>query len=152
MVSKHWLLLYNDVSKNYQIYNFVLMKRILFILEYFKPHVWGSETLFDHVIQWLVTQWYEITVLTSRYDDELLAYEQIWYGKETIEVVRVGQNRYDFMRYGLRKSFSLLREKQYQLIQTATFNAALVAGLVRLVKHLITGRFISNQLSYKQRS
>lgn len=104
---------------------------ILFVLEFFKPHVGGSETLFDNVISWLTEKNHTVTIVTSRYTSDLPAYETIFYGTQPVEIYRVGHNRYDFMWFGFWKVLRCLREYQIDLIQTATFNAAVVCGFVK---------------------
>ena len=105
---------------------------ILFLLEYFKPHVWWAETLFDNVIAGLVVRGYDVIVLTSKYTEHLASHETISYDGKDVTVHRVGHNRYDFMRYGLWKAMRLLKKHDIDLVQTTTFNAALVAGILRL--------------------
>lgn len=114
------------------------MKNILFILEYFLPHVWWSETLFDNVIRWLLNKWYSVTVLTSRYAQHLEKEETMIYWEKSIQIIRVWSNRYDFMRYWLCKAFSLTKKQSFDLIQTATFNAALVAWVLRFIRNIPT--------------
>jgi D-inositol-3-phosphate glycosyltransferase len=114
------------------------MKKILFILEYFLPHVWWSETLFDNVIRWLLEKWYSVTVLTSQYATHLQKEESMVYWNKTVQILRVWTNRYNFMRYGLWKALSVAQKQQFDLIQTATFNAALVAWILRIIKKIPT--------------
>lgn len=114
------------------------MKTILFILEYFKPHVGGSEILFDNLIQGLVKQDYRIIVLTSRYSSALPIYEKLPYGNHSVEIYRTWSNRYNFMRYGYRKGLDLLRKYSIDLVQTSTFTAMIPAGILRMVKKVKT--------------
>ncbi len=114
------------------------MKNILFILEYFLPHVWWSETLFDNVIKWLLEEWYTITVLTSKYATHLQKEEKMIYWDKTIQIIRVWSNRYDFMWYWFWKALSLTSSQPFHCIQTATFNAAWVAGFIRMIRKIPT--------------
>lgn len=108
-------------------------KSILFIIEYFKPHVGWAETLFDNVIAWLLQKGYTITVLTSKYTDTLAKHEHMHYHEHTIDVYRVGHNRYDFMRYALFAGYSLIKKHKIDIIQTATFNGAIPSWILKVL-------------------
>lgn len=104
--------------------------RILFVLEFFFPHVGGLETLFQHLAEGLVQHGYRVTVVT------------LWLPgtnkREThngVEIVRVKTpgfaQRYLFMLYAFP---AVLREARVaDLIHTTTYNAALPAWLASLV-------------------
>lgn len=111
---------------------------ILFLLEYFKPHVWWAETLFDNLIKWLIEKGHTVTVLTSKYTIELSEHEELTYGEQKVNVWRVGHNRYDFMRYAFQKAKKLLKELKIDLVQATTFNAALTAWVLRMCTKITT--------------
>ena len=48
---------------------------ILFLLDYYTPHLGGIETVFSHIIQELNAKKIIVTAITSRYDQSLAAYE-----------------------------------------------------------------------------
>jgi glycosyltransferase involved in cell wall biosynthesis len=100
---------------------------ILFILDYFTPHRGGSETVFQNIITRLHTKGYPITILTSRYDPALPAYED----QEGIHIYRTAKSRLGFMLSALffaRRIFH--KEKDIALIHTSTYGGALPASLI----------------------
>lgn len=99
--------------------------KILFIVELFKPHVWGVEVLFDNLTKWLIKKGNKVTVLTCRFDKSLPKYEKSDNG---IEIHRVGHNRYDFMLYCLGLWITLA--KKHDLIHTTTYNSAIAASII----------------------
>lgn len=113
-------------------------KSILFILEYFKPHVGGAETLFDNVIEWLIHDGYEVTVLTSKYNETVPAHEVMLYNDRPVTVYRVWHNRYDFMRYALFAGHKIIKKHNIGIIQTGTFNAAIPSWILKTVTWLPT--------------
>jgi D-inositol-3-phosphate glycosyltransferase len=99
---------------------------ILFVLEFYFPHVGGLETLFQHLAEGLVQHGYRVTVVT------------LWLPgtdkREThngVGIVRVKTpgfaQRYLFMLYALPTV--LRKERVADLIHTTTYNAALPAWL-----------------------
>jgi len=121
--------------------------KILFILELFKPHVWGVEILFDNVINWLIQQWNQVTVLTSKFSKDLAKYEKV---NDNLEIYRVGNNRYDFMFHCLAKWIKLA--KKSDIIHTTTYNAAIPANIISKItwkKIIITVHEIFWKLRYK---
>ena len=103
--------------------------KILFILELYKPHIWWVEVLFDNLIHWLMAQWHEVKVLTSRYSKSFPAYEIM----DGVEIYRVGHNRYDFMLYCLGKGTKLARRAD--IIHTTTYNSAIPASVIGKITH-----------------
>ena len=47
------------------------------VLEYFKPHLGGVETLFDHLAQELSKAGHQVTILTSNHTGKLPALENV---------------------------------------------------------------------------
>lgn len=99
-------------------------KRILFVLEYFPPHIGGVETLFANLTTALASQGHQVSVIT------------LWLpGTPTeekigdVEVVRVKTpqiaRRYLFMLLALPTV--LRRARHADLIHTTTYNAAILA-------------------------
>lgn len=121
--------------------------KILFILDLYKPHIWGVEILFENLITWLTKKWNEIIILTSRYDKSLEKHEKL---DKNIEIYRVGHNRYDFMFYSLKKWLKLA--KKVDIIHTTTYNSAIPASIIWIIsrkKVVLTVHEIFWQLWYK---
>lgn len=106
------------------------MKHILFVLEFFFPHVGGLETLFQHLAEGLVAQGYRVTVIT------------LWLPgtpqREThngVEIVRIKTpgfaQRYLFMLFALPAIFRHVRDAQ--LIHTTTYNAAIPSWIASVL-------------------
>ena len=84
--------------------------KVLFLLEYYEPHVGGVETLFKSLAVQLVKRGYQVTVLTNKYDSSLKS-------KEIIEGVEVIRYRFD-NRYLTRGSYEIIvvidRDKRFR--------------------------------------
>ncbi len=138
-----------NVCQKYYSFNLFLYfyMKILFILDLYKPHIWGVEILFENLINWLISQWHKVKVLTSRYTKELSTYEQFDNG---IEIYRVGHNRYDFMLYCLRKGINLA--KRADIIHTTTYNSAIPASIISKIsgkRVVLTVHEIFGKLRYR---
>ncbi len=121
--------------------------KILFILDLYKPHVWGVEILFENLVHWLVVQGHEIKILTSKFSKELPEYEKSDLG---FEIYRVGHNRYDFMFYCLFTWVKLARWAD--IIHTTTYNSALPASIIWTITHkkvVLTVHEIFGKLRYR---
>lgn len=99
-------------------------KRILFVLEYYPPHVGGVETLFGQLAESLAAAGYEVSVVTSRLPGTPA--REIRNG---VNVVRVA-----VPRWGTRYWFSVLAvptvlrlARHADVIHTTTYNAAIPA-------------------------
>ncbi len=96
--------------------------RILFILEYYYPHIGGVEKLFKILCEELVINGHEVTVLTNRYKSDLQK-------RETINGVTVRRlnfyNRYLFTFLSL--PYALNYAGKCEIVHTTSFNAALPA-------------------------
>ena len=110
-------------------------QHILFILEYFAPHIGGVETLFSKLIDGIIAEWHKVSVVTSRYDQTLQAQEHY---TENCTIYRVWHGRFDFMWYGFWKAQSLCRKQHVDLIHATTFMAAIPAGVLRKTTWLPT--------------
>lgn len=99
-------------------------KHILFILEYFYPHIGGVETLFGHLTEALVTQGYRVTVVTLWLPGCLS--REIHHGVEIIRI-RTPQRarRYLFMLLAIRTVIRLAPTAD--IIHTTTYCAAIPA-------------------------
>ncbi len=94
-----------------------MKKRILLFLDYYLPHCWGVETVFEQIIQRLEKKWHHITLVTSRFDKKLPSYEKKSYG----EIYRVWSSRSSFLFYALIKGFFLLKNEKYDIIHASTY-------------------------------
>jgi len=101
--------------------------RILFVTEYYPPHVGGVEVVFSTLARELVKRGHECNVVTCRVPNSN-KYEEFEGAK--IHRVRVPRNRdrYFFAFLAIPTVFTLAR--QADLIHTTTFTAAIPAWLV----------------------
>lgn len=121
--------------------------KILFILDLYKPHIWGVEILFENIISRLEEKWNKITILTTKFDKNLSSYEKI---SKNIEIYRVWHNRYDFMFYSIFKWIKLAKESD--IIHTTTYNSAIPASIISKItwkKVVLTVHEIFWKLWYK---
>lgn len=100
-------------------------RHVLFILEYYYPHLGGVETLFRSLAESLIDQGYKVTVLTNRYDHKLPAREIV--NGVTIRRYRF-YNRYLFTFLAWIPAWKYA--KQAEIIHTTSYNAAMPARLV----------------------
>ncbi len=95
---------------------------VLFVLEFFHPHIGGVETLFKNLIDHLRARGVHCTVITSRSDRKLPKREQA----EGLEIIRLPlSSRYLFTFFAF---FAILgRVRKYDLVHTTSYNAGLPA-------------------------
>lgn len=99
---------------------------ILFVLEYYPPHIGGAEVLFKNLCEGLTARGHDITVVTLRLPDTP-AFEVINGVKvHRVKVPNRGA-RYWFTFLSIPKAFQLAR--QADLIHTTTYNGAFPAWL-----------------------
>lgn len=98
--------------------------KILFILEYYYPNIGGVEKLFKHLTESLAQNNHEILVITSRFDKNLTKNETI----NGVKIKRLNlKNRFLFTFFSI---FSIVKyAKEYDLIHTTSYNAALPAWI-----------------------
>lgn len=100
--------------------------RILFVLEYFSPHIGGAETLFEQLVQTLVQKGHKVTVLTTRLPGTQAAEK-----KNGLQILGIKTppfaRRYWFTLLAIPRAINLARE--HDIIHTTTYNAALPAWL-----------------------
>ena len=126
---------------------FIHIMKILFILDLYKPHIWWVEILFENLINWLILQWHQVKILTSKFSKELPEYEKLDNG---VEIYRVGYNRYDFMFHCLRRGVGLAHRAD--LIHTTTYNSAIPASIIGRITHkkvVLTVHEIFGKLRYR---
>ncbi len=98
--------------------------KILFVLEYYYPHIGGVESLFKALIDQLDSEGHQVTILTNRYDPSLLAVEQ--QGNVTIRRYNF-RNRYFFTFLAWLPAIRLARD--VDLIHTTSYNAGIPAWI-----------------------
>ena len=109
-----------------------LMPHILFILDYYLPHRGGVETVFEQVISRLLKKWYKITLLTSRFDRKLPAFEQEW----QLSIYRVWSGRFWFLFSAIFKWISLLRAfPEIKNIHASTYGSAIQSSILWKLFH-----------------
>lgn len=102
--------------------------KILFVLDYYVPHIGGAETLFRNVIERLAARGHRVSVLTCRHNAEVPAYEKMGEG---MEVYRTGGNRFALM---LRIPFVGYRlAKEADVIHSTTYTSAIPASVLGMI-------------------
>jgi glycosyltransferase involved in cell wall biosynthesis len=90
--------------------------KILYVLDFFYPHVGGVPTLFYHLAKGMVQRGHQVTVITAKAEGAK-RYEV----REGIRIHRVGRKREQFMTRALLKLIS--RNDRYDIIHTSTYSA-----------------------------
>ncbi len=114
------------------------MKTILFVLDYYLPHRWWVENVFENIILRLQEKWYKIIILTSKYNNKLNNYEILDNAKKkkinlrNIEIYRCGKNRVSFMRTAIKLWKKILSDKKYNIdvIHASTYGGAIPASIL----------------------
>lgn len=101
--------------------------KILFIIDYFKPKTGWLETMFDNVISILLDRWYEIKIITIKFDKNIKKYEKKW----NLEIFRVWTNRFNFMFLSFIKWLSLINN--VDIIHTTTYASILPSVLLKYI-------------------
>jgi len=108
------------------------MLEILFLLDYYSPHKWWIENVFEHLINWLLDKWYKITLITSRFDNELKKHEKIW----NLTIYRVWKWRKWFFFKGFMKACEILRKnKNIKIIHSSSYTSAIPASILAKLFH-----------------
>ena len=110
--------------------------RILYVLEYFYPHIGGVETLFESLTKKVTEEGHSITIITNKYSKNLPS-------SEILNGVKIKRypfgNRYLFTLLAI---FPTIREAvRHDIIHTTSYNAGLpsfFAGLLTRTKVIIT--------------
>ena len=98
--------------------------KILYILEHYYPYIGGSERLFQTLAEAMAEKGNEVTVLTSHFDPSLPKTEIL----NGVEVMRIrAQSRFSFTWKATFALYHLV--KDYDIIHTTTYNAALPAWI-----------------------
>lgn len=102
------------------------MKTVLFVLDYFSPHQWGVENVFENIIFRLKQKWYKIVILTSHHDIKLKKHEN----KNGIEIYRTGKSRISFMIKSLFVAKKIFENNQIDVVHGSTYGAAIPAAVI----------------------
>ncbi len=97
--------------------------QVLFVLEYYYPHVGGVETLFHSLVEGLQESGVQCTILTQRFQPDLPARERTVSGA-FVRRIRV-PNRYIFTFIAFFHALRLARKAD--VLHTTSYNAALPA-------------------------
>ena len=122
-----------------------MSKTILYLLDYYLPHAWGVETVFEQIISRSVEKGYQVIVLTSLYDPKLKKLEK----ENNLKIIRTGRWRKSFIRSGFWTGRNLLKREKIDFIHTSTYWGAIPASLLGILfkkKVLITVHEIFGQL------
>lgn len=122
-----------------------MSKTILYLLDYYLPHAWGVETVFEQIISRSVEKGYQVIVLTSLYDPKLKKLEK----ENNLKIIRTGRWRKSFIRSGFWRWRKLLKREKIDFIHTSTYWGAIPASLLGILfkkKVLITVHEIFGQL------
>lgn len=104
--------------------------RILFVLEYFPPHVGGVETLFDQLTASLVREGHRVTVITLRLPG---TERRAWRNGVEILRVRTPQLARRYLFTVLAFPLALRMAIRADIIHTTTYNAAIPAWLAAVI-------------------
>jgi len=104
---------------------------ILYIVDYYSPHIGGVETLFAHITQQTIQQWDTAILLTSKHDHTIASYEVI----NQVHIYRVGKTRMSRINM-IRKGISIIHQYKPDLIHTSTYSAALPAWILSKLYHI----------------
>lgn len=105
---------------------------ILFLLDYYFPHKWWIENVFEHLINWLLDKWYKITLVTSHFDNSLKSEEKIW----NLTIYRIWKSRKDFFFKWFRKAYKVLKgNHNISIIHSSTYTTPISASILAHIFH-----------------
>ena len=131
-------------------------KHILFVLDYYTPHRGWSETVFQNIISRLLTKWYQISILTSRFDPSLAREEH----DNQLSIYRTAKTRLGFVFAAFFRGRKILKKNKntakdgagISIIHTSTYGGAIPASLLGLFFHkkvVLTVHEIFGKLRYR---
>ncbi len=106
--------------------------RILFMVDFFTPHLGWLEVVFENIINRLLEKGYEIGVVTIRHIPTLPAYEL----NGNLQIRRVGRSRVWFLRHWLWLGLKVAR--YYDLIHATTYASAIPSSIIWRLRGLPT--------------
>ena len=105
---------------------------ILFLLDYYSPHKWWIENVFEHLINWLLEKWYKIILITSRFQDDLKKYETVW----NLTIYRVWKwRKWFFFQWFMKACNVLRRNKNIKVIYSSSYTSAVPASILARLFH-----------------
>ena len=105
---------------------------ILFLLDYYSPHRWWIENVFEHLINWLLEKWHKITLITSRFQTQLKPYEKDW----NLTIYRIWRTRKWFFLKWFFKACKILRKnKNIKVIHSSSYTSAVPASVLAKLFH-----------------
>lgn len=108
------------------------MKHILFVLDYYLPHRWWVENVFENIISRLLNKGYKITILTSQFDNELKKEES----SQNLNIYRIGRSRISFIIFSVFQWIKIFRKnKDISIIHTSTYWWAIPASILGKLFH-----------------
>lgn len=128
-------------------------KTILYILDYYLPHQWGVETVFEQIISRSLAKGRKVILLTSHFDPQIPKAQTDW----NLSIIRTWKNRKTFILKAFRAGKKILKTHNIDLIHTSTYGGAIPASLLAKLfkkKILITVHEIFGKLRslYKPRT
>ncbi len=108
------------------------MKHLLFILDYYPPHRWGAENVYQHIIEGLLAKGYKVSLITTKFSPELKKVEHHKDYKD-FTLYRTGTNRKNFLFSAIKTGIQLFRQRKLDDIDgihTATYGGAIPAWIL----------------------
>ena len=103
--------------------------RILFVIEYYPPHIGGVEVVFENLCRGLAKRGHSVTIITSK-----LEHTKSLEVVDKVNIHRINTpNRYLFTIFAIKKALRLVRE--VDIIHTTTYTGAFPAWLVSKLKN-----------------
>ena len=105
---------------------------ILFLLDYYSPHRWWIENVFEHLINWLLEKWYKITLVTSRFQDDLKEHEKAW----NLTIYRIWKwRKWFFFKWFVKACEVLRKNKNIKIIHSSSYTSAIPASILSKLFH-----------------
>ena len=115
-----------------------MKEEILFLLDYYSPHRWWIENVFEHLVSWLLDKWYKITLITSRFQDNLKEYEKL----DNLTIYRVWKwRKWFFIKWFFKACEILRKNKNIKIIHSSSYTSAIPASILSKlfrVKSIVT--------------
>ena len=109
-----------------------MKEEILFLLDYYSPHRWWIENVFEHLLSWLLDKWYKITLITSRFQDNLKEYEKL----DNLTIYRVWKwRKWFFIKWFFKACEILRKNKNIKMIHSSSYTSAIPASILAKFFH-----------------
>lgn len=103
------------------------MKHILFVLDYYLPHRWWVETVFENIITRLLKKGYTVSIITSHFDKHTKKEEH----NDHLHIYRTGKSRTWFIFHALIKWIQVIKNNpDIRTIHTSTYGWAIPASIL----------------------